>query len=223
MSSKLHPVYVALDSHQYSRAIKLCLALPKDNILGQALLAHAYNKTSQRYKALLVLQSILGEEGFQELQLECKYAKEAWEAENASAGTPQTPAPPAASSKKGKKGKKKPAAPSASAAPLKPAPPSSETARRWSLVDHLDKPPDIDEKWETLPPSESAITDEVSFSAFNWLFLNYYYYSRQIWRVQAHFLVLVLCFVDNFKHTGCHHAKSEAIFNELSAVLLGCF
>jgi hypothetical protein len=166
MSGKLHAVYVALEAHQFNRAIKLCLALPKDNILGQALLAHAYNKTSQRHKALLVLQSILGEEGFQELQLECKYAKEAWEEQNAAANAASAPPPvpqPIAPTKKGKKGKKKPA-PAASAP--KASGPSLDAAHSWSLVDHLDNPPDIDENWENLPPSDQAITDEVCFVHF---------------------------------------------------------
>jgi tetratricopeptide (TPR) repeat protein len=56
---KLNPIYVALDSHQYSRAVKLCLALPKGHALGQALLAHAYYKSGQRWKALVVLRDNL--------------------------------------------------------------------------------------------------------------------------------------------------------------------
>jgi hypothetical protein len=153
----LHPIYVALESHQYNRAIKLCLALPNENVLAQALLAHAYNKSMQRYKALLVLQSILGEEGFQELQFECKYAKEAWEQQNAVANATPSPAP-AASSKKGKKGKRKPAG---AAAPKVPVLAETE-AEKWSLIGHLDNPPEIDENWDALPPADRAITDEVS-------------------------------------------------------------
>ena len=114
--NKIHPIYVALDANQYNRAIKLCLALPKENLLAQALLAHAYNKSMQRYKAILVLHSILGNEGFQELQLECKYAKEAWDQKQLASNVQPTPAPAAAAAKKGKKGKKKPAP----AAALKP-------------------------------------------------------------------------------------------------------
>ena len=161
-SNKIHPIYVALDANQYSRAIKLCLAMPKDNLLAQALLAHAYNKSMQRYKAILVMQSILGTDGFQELQLECKYAKEAWDSQQTAATAPPPKPAPMAASKKGKKGKKKPAA--------APAPSSSQTATtpaesadsQWSLAEHLASPPGIDENWEKLPPVENAITDEVS-------------------------------------------------------------
>ena len=56
---KLHPIYVALDGHQYNRAIKLGSALPDTNVLGKALLAHAYSKNGQRHNALLTLQTIL--------------------------------------------------------------------------------------------------------------------------------------------------------------------
>ena len=158
--NKIHPIYVALDANQYNRAIKLCLALPKDNLLAQALLAHAYNKSMQRYKAILVLQSILGTDGFQELQLECKYSKEAWDKQQTAASAPPTPAP-AAASKKGKKGKKKPAPQPAA----KPTVTTSEaTEQKWSLSEHLESPPAIDENWEKLPPIEQAITDEVSVS-----------------------------------------------------------
>ena len=57
--SKLHPVYVALDSHQYSRAIKLSSALPPSNVLGRALLSHAYWKNGQSNSALEVIHSTL--------------------------------------------------------------------------------------------------------------------------------------------------------------------
>lgn len=155
-SNKIHPIYVALDANQYSRAIKLCLALPKDNLLAQALLAHAYNKSMQRYKAILVLQSIVGTEGFQELQLECKYSKEAWDKQQEGVNAPPAPAP-AAASKKGKKGKKKPA-PTPSKAPTSP----DAAEPKWSLAEHLESPPSVDENWEKLPPTEKAITDETT-------------------------------------------------------------
>jgi hypothetical protein len=58
-TSKLHPIYVALDAHQYNRAIKLAAALPDSNVLGKALLVHAYSKAGQRYDALVALQSVL--------------------------------------------------------------------------------------------------------------------------------------------------------------------
>ena len=163
--NKIHPIYVALDANQYSRAIKLCLALPKENILAQALLAHAYNKSMQRYKAILVLQDVVGKEGFQELQLECKYSKEAWDQKQAAANAPPAPPPPAAS-KKGKKGKKKPAAPQPASSKSNNS--SSESGEQnWYLADHLETPPTIDEDWEKLPPVDQAITDEVSCCSDN--------------------------------------------------------
>ena len=164
-SNKIHPIYVALDANQYSRAIKLCLAMPKEHLLAQALLAHAYNKNMQRYKAILVLQSILGTDGFQELQLECKYAQEAWDIQrsannnnnnNANAAPKAAPA----ASKKGKKGKKKPPpAPALAPVPIENAAAEEEM---WSLAEHLSSPPGVDENWDKLPPLENAITDEVS-------------------------------------------------------------
>jgi hypothetical protein len=39
-TTKLNPIYDALDAHQFSIAIKLVAALPDSNILGKALLAH---------------------------------------------------------------------------------------------------------------------------------------------------------------------------------------
>ena len=173
-SNKIHPIYVALDANQYSRAIKLCLAMPKDNLLAQALLAHAYNKSMQRYKAILVLQSIVGTEGFQELQLECKYAREAWDQQQATTNNnahASTPAPQTqAAAKKGKKGKKKPstAVPSAVSGTASSKAPNNSSGDddgdQWSLAEHLSNPPTIDENWEKLPPTDQAITDEVSLS-----------------------------------------------------------
>ena len=60
-SGRLHPIYVALDGHQYNRAVKLALALPESNILGKALLAHAYFKSGQKQSALVTLHKILGD------------------------------------------------------------------------------------------------------------------------------------------------------------------
>jgi len=161
-NNKIHPVYVALDASQYNRAIKLCLGMPKDNLLAQALLAHAYHKSMQRHKAILVLQSILGTEGFQELQLECKYSKEAWDEQQAATNAPAAPQPTTAS-KKGKKGKKKSAAPTPSTNNNIPTGDSGNN--QWSLAEHLASPPDIDENWDKLPPPELAIADEVGIGA----------------------------------------------------------
>ena len=63
----LHPIYAALDSYDYRRAVKLCLALPKTNELGQALLAHALHKSGQTKKCYGILQSLFGP-GWSELE-----------------------------------------------------------------------------------------------------------------------------------------------------------
>jgi hypothetical protein len=210
-SNKIHPIYVALDANQYNRAIKLCLALPKENILAQALLAHAYNKSMQRYKAILVMQSILGTDGFQELQLECQYCKEAWDQQKAAfntAAAPQALAGP----KKGKKGKKKPA--------LQPgAATKTDVAleeQKWSLADHLEATPAIDENWEKLPPTEKAITDEVSWQG---TFVSVF---RQCCVVFSYFLTNAAT-SDRSQYAGDNSSKSTSLLDKLSTILLGCF
>ena len=119
-AAKLHPIYVALENAQYSRAIKLGLQFPPSHKLAQALLAHAYAKSGQRYKALQCMQHILevapsntdaGHLYFPELRLELQYCREHHEelaAAEAAASLQQQSAVSSASSKKGgKKGKKK--------------------------------------------------------------------------------------------------------------------
>jgi hypothetical protein len=207
-TSKIHPIYVALDANQYNRAIKLCLALPKDNLLAQALLAHAYNKSMQRYKAILVLQSIVGKEGFQELQLECQYSKEAWDNQQAAANASSAPASGAVA-KKAKKGKKK------SAPTSKPNSSAEDLEPNWSLADHLESPPAIDENWQKLPPTEHAITDEVSACTL----LIYFQLTQH--RIKKLTLVR-LVHSDNFRNTGDYIAESTPLFDKLSALLLGC-
>jgi hypothetical protein len=157
-SNKLHPIYVALDGHQYSKAIKLALALPDSHVLGKALLAHAYSKSGQRYESLLVLQSILGIDSFCELEHEIQYSLQARDEISATVVT--ATAAPDTSSKKGKKGKKGKPAP-------KPVPVAATTTTPkqkycWDWIEQLNTPPTLKEKWEELPPTETAITDEVS-------------------------------------------------------------
>jgi hypothetical protein len=162
-SNKLHPIYVALDAHQYSRAIKLALALPDSHVLGKALLAHAYSKAGQRYESLLVLQSILGiGNSFCELQHEIQYSLQARDETSATAvTTTAAAASDSASNKKGKKGKKGKPAP-------RPTPVAAVAAtttpkqKHWDWIEQLDTPPTLPGKWEDLPPPETAITDEVS-------------------------------------------------------------
>ena len=104
--NKLHPIYVALDSHQYNRAVKLASALPESNTLGKALLAHAYSKSGQRYPALVTLNKILG--NFCELKHELENSIEAISEEQQLSKPQAQQHPQNAASKKGKKGKKKP-------------------------------------------------------------------------------------------------------------------
>jgi hypothetical protein len=158
--SKLNPVYVALDAHQYNRAIKLASALPDTNVLGKALLAHAYSKSGQRHAALVLLNNILGGH-FCELKHEVEYSIEALQERQSAPVQQQQPEPVAApNNKKGKKGKKK-SAPAAKAPP--PAPVPTVTVPERDLIDQLTIPPPLPDNWEVLPAAgaDKAITDEV--------------------------------------------------------------
>jgi tetratricopeptide (TPR) repeat protein len=167
-TSKLHPVYVALDSHQYQRAIKLCLALPPDHLLGQALLIHSYAKAQQRHLALHTLHrlllhllstgssasespSVTLSQCFPELHLEWEASHRRTAATTASStttsGTPSvgSSSTPIVVPKGGKKGgKKKPASvPSATTIATTTnhdaiLPPLSH---EWDWIDALDHPP----------------------------------------------------------------------------------
>lgn len=161
--TKLSPIYAALDSHQYNRAIKLASALPDNNVLGKALLAHAYSKSGQRHSALVVLNNILGGK-FCELKHEVEHSLEAvnerqqQHAGGSSQSTAQ-PQPAASSNKKGKKGKKKPA-PKPSPTPVSVFPKNG--SEESDLVDQLNCPPTLPENWETLPPPDKDFRDAVS-------------------------------------------------------------
>jgi hypothetical protein len=164
-NNKLHPIYVALDVHQYHRAIKLASALPDSNVLGKALLAHAYSKSGQRYLALITLNKILSGH-FYELKHEADYSLQAVQerlllSSSSNNKGPSQPEPAttttSSSSKKGKKGKKKPVVKQQPAA----QPVVKNDAPKWDLVDQLNTPPSLPEQWETLPPAEKAITHEV--------------------------------------------------------------
>mmetsp|Transcript_30847 Transcript_30847/g.47039 ORF Transcript_30847/g.47039 Transcript_30847/m.47039 type:complete len:916 (-) Transcript_30847:61-2808(-) len=62
-NTRLNPIYVALDSHQYARAAKLAATLPTSNRLGRALLAYAYYKSGQTSSAKKVIEEILDWDG----------------------------------------------------------------------------------------------------------------------------------------------------------------
>jgi len=67
-SKRLTPIYIALDAHDYKRAVKLAMGLPKTDILAQALLAHAFCKSGQTAKCYAVLQQLFGPSGWRELE-----------------------------------------------------------------------------------------------------------------------------------------------------------
>jgi hypothetical protein len=164
-SNKLNPIYAALDSHQYNRAIKLALALPEANVLGKALLAHAYVRSGQRHMALITLNRVLGET-FYELQHELNFDLESTQ-ERYRAGTTASSAPVepnlAASSKKGKKGKKKPLAAISKTQLQQQQTSTKSTAWDLDLIDQLDTFPSLPEKLDSFPP-ENAITDEITLA-----------------------------------------------------------
>lgn len=185
-TGKLNPIYGALDAHQYNRAIKLASALPDTNVLGKALLAHAYTKAGQKYNALVTLNKILGGGGgggsFFELQyevdacLESALVRQNKEASSLSSGSaPGSDAPSSAaaaassSNKKGKKGKKK-AAPATTKQTQSSSPQQPQQAPHQKsavpvgddLIDQLNTPPTLPENFEALAPKGSAITDETT-------------------------------------------------------------
>lgn len=161
--TKLSPIYAALDSHQYNRAIKLASALPDNNVLGKALLAHAYSKSGQRYSALTVLNKILSGKFF-ELKYEVEHSLEAVNErqQQQKGGRSQSTTQPqsaASGNKKGKKGKKKPA-PKASPTTAHVSP--KNVLDESDLVDQLNCPPSLPEHWESLPPPDREFADAVS-------------------------------------------------------------
>jgi len=152
-SGKLHPIYVALDGHQYNRAVKLALALPDSNTLGKALLAHAYFKSGQKHAALVTLNKIVG--GCCELNNELKMS-------SPFVNSLQRPAQKVEQKGKvkgkSKKGKKKPAQVAARECE------SVVTTKDESIVDRLDNQPSVPPNWEELPSSKAVITDETTLA-----------------------------------------------------------
>lgn len=163
--NKLSPIYTALENGAYNKAVKLCLAQPANSLLAKALLAHAYGKSGQRYKALLTIQDILGQQYckdyFPELQLEIKYSLE-----SLSETTASNPTPVVASAKKGgKKGKKKGGVVPSAAEILHAESESSNSS--WDLIDLLDEAPQLPESWDRLPSPNDAPTDETLLSTLS--------------------------------------------------------
>jgi hypothetical protein len=160
--NKLQPIYLALDNHQYTKAIKLCVQQPPSNVLARALLAHALIKAGQRSKSLQTMAAILDDniEFFPELQWELIYSQQNEAGDGSSSQQQQqqqqqSQAQPAASvsAKKGKKsGNKKKAAPATAtnaSAPVAAVSSSQGVTLDW--VDRLDKPPQLPENWDRLP------------------------------------------------------------------------
>ena len=186
---KLHPIYVALDGHQYNRAIKLASALPDTNILGKALLAHAYSKNGQRHNALLTLQTILITNRipqilrdkdspsasttlyFCELQHEVESCLQSGQQRRQEQQSPQQQnqqqVQQSSSSKKGKKGKKKPTSNRSNTSNTQQPPVAAAAAKKWDWVDQLNTPPTLPKNWEVQPPAELAITDETTLATIS--------------------------------------------------------
>ena len=204
-SNKLQPIYDALDSHNFNRAIKWCLALPPSFLIGQALLAHAYAKSSQRYKSMVTIQGILGKEGFPELQYEIKYALERRQEGDGTSGgsgtsSPQNNTSPAAQAqatsqarKGGKKGKKKPG-PKPAPIPVVSPNPSQDTlddVKDFDWIDQLDSPPVLPDNWEeALPSSTETLSDHTLLATLSMtlssLRLQLTAYQMYTWSIATH-------------------------------------
>lgn len=212
--SKLNPIYTALDSHQYNRAIKLAAALPDSNTLGKALLAHAYSKSGQKHQALIALQIVLG--NFCELQLELEASVQA------SPLRQQSKVPPLQdqkiSSKKGKKGKKK----QITVVAKEQVSPSNE--KEVSFIDRLDNQPSLPQKWEELPSPEMAIIDEVRQILYIECCPSKTTQARSfpfVFLLIPTVLNLDFAAVDYPRHFVCYASEYETCFDSLSNVRMG--
>jgi hypothetical protein len=191
----LHPVYAALESHQYTRAIKLCQQQPATNTLAVALLAHAYAKSGQRFKALVTIQSIFGSDTtvFPELHLEIQYAAVLEDGGEQPTSRTLPPAPSQQATKKlttAKKGKKKQSQPQSQPVPLKISTSSTLVPEDWDLIDQLETPPTLPADWEQrLPPPNGAVQPDatllatLSMTMLSWLKLPLTAYQLYCWAV----------------------------------------
>jgi tetratricopeptide (TPR) repeat protein len=195
-TNKLHPIYVALDNHQYNRAIKLCSAHPSTNVLCQALLAHSYVKAGQPFKSLLTIQKILpssvdsnANPYFPEFQSEVRRLNVVEGNSDVVVNTPaNVPSAVTSNSKKitkAVKGKKKPPASIATSqlGAVQQSISQASVPDGWDLIDHLDTPPILPEDWERLPPaeavsynnsqSESSLIDPTTLSTLSMTLVNH--------------------------------------------------
>jgi len=176
--TKLNPIYAAIDAHQYNRAIKLASSLPDSNVLGKALLAHSYTISGQKRLALIaltkVLNGTLSPPSFFELQSVLEQQS------NGTSSSSPSPSPSPSSfasskvesvaMKKGKKGKKKPTLKQQQQQQRQKQQPVDEIQPQSDLIDRLDIPPSIPEKFDTLSifstdhqPTD-IITDETTLA-----------------------------------------------------------
>jgi N-acetyltransferase B complex (NatB) non catalytic subunit len=189
-SRALNLIYSALDSHHYTRAIKLCLAYQQsssahhatashsvtvstsNDALIMALLAHAYAKSGQRYKAMRTIHQLFGFDPtvFPELQLELLYASILQESlpaatssnEGNSSSNTTASTTPGGSTKKGKKKSNDGTLTSPSTYPPS-VPITTSFSTDWDLIDQLDTPPTWPVDWETrIPPPNAPLAKLVT-------------------------------------------------------------
>lgn len=161
-SNKLHPIYVALDSHQYSRAVKLASALPPSNLLGQALLAHALLKSGAVNKALIVIKSLLW---FDSVELEYEIARLDIGSSSVeeSSSKPQSTTKQSHHQPKSKKGSKNRKGSKTAAAAVTTPEPSVSSQEQKDLVEHLMSPLEFPPEWDqvAVKADKQVITDQV--------------------------------------------------------------
>lgn len=171
-STKLNPIYNAIDAYQYNRAIKLASALPDSNVLGKALLAHSYAKVGQKDLAVITLSNILilgssSGHSFYELQLVLEQQQTNDSSSSTSSLSPSSLPTPTASSKadsatasgkKGKKGKKKPAKQQQRQRQLQQQP-ADAVKSLPDLIDRLDKQPSLPNEYD--PSSLLSLDDHL--------------------------------------------------------------
>jgi tetratricopeptide (TPR) repeat protein len=187
ITNKLQPIYVALDNHQYNRAIKLCLAQSEPNCLCQALLIHSYAKAGQRYKAVLTIQRLLPESVrndlfFPELAEELKNLSLLESTDEIGVAGPPA-AGITAAKKMSKKGKKKSSSNSVMSGHIAVknqinSPQSCKTSYQegWDIIDQLDTPSFPQENWDSTEigqPLESSMLDPTFLSTLSTTMINH--------------------------------------------------
>ena len=157
-SNKLHPIYVALDNHQYSRAVKLASSLPPSNVLGQALLAHALWKSGDSLSGLKCIKEILW---FDSVELD--YEIQRLELSENSSGEQPASVAAAPTKTKSKKGGKKSSHGKNKGATATATQVASTEQTQMDLIDHLTTPLTLPEGWDQVAKKldKQVITHEV--------------------------------------------------------------